>query len=79
MQNIEIKSNSIFGYAVCKKWWKVTASLKTKKLISFFKSFNGGFLTRKKCFMLTGKLQQIDVERQQHQQVHPSLMYGQFD
>ena len=27
--------------------------------------------------MLTGKLQPIDEGRQQHQQVHPSLMYAQ--
>ena len=52
--------------------------LKDKKLVIFFISFNGGFVIRKKYFMLTGKLILIDVELQQHQQVHPSLMYDQF-
>ncbi|GIT08024.1 MAG: hypothetical protein CM1200mP30_16540 [Pseudomonadota bacterium] len=49
-----------------------------KNLLGFFKSFNGGFIIRKKCFMLTGKFKLIDVELKQHQQVHPSLMYDQF-
>ena len=46
--------------------------------VGLVKSVNGGVRISKKGFMLTGKLKPIDVERQQHQQVHPSLMYGQF-
>ena len=49
-----------------------------KNLLGFFKYFNGGFVIRKKCFMLTGKFKLIDVELQQHLQVHPILMYDQF-
>ena len=49
-----------------------------KYLSGFFKSVNGGFGNLKKYFILTGKLKPIYAERQQHQQEHPSLMYGQF-
>ena len=53
--------------------------LKEKKyLLAYFKSVNGGFRTLKKGSILNGKLKPIYEERQKHQQVHPSLMYGQL-